>query len=114
MNVSIYIMQSGDCQKVGFASDARKRKSQMQTGNPDFVSIHFVTAAISKSEARQIERRAHQLLSGFRERGEWFRCGLLEAYDAVRQAVTEWRFHLGLKSEADIDHFFGFERIGPA
>lgn len=109
---SLYIMGSGEFLKVGIAADARKRKAQMQTGNPDLVSIHIVSGAIPKRIARKIESRTHSLLAPYRRRGEWFSCGLVEAIDAMLQAVSEWRFQLNLRSTDEINGFLGFDARG--
>jgi hypothetical protein len=74
--------------KIGFTTrlvEARVRKD-FQAAAPKPYDISYRRLI---SRARQVERRAHQLLNDHRVRGEWFEVSAEVARTAVDQAVAE-------------------------
>lgn len=64
--------EHGEAIKVGIAADPRQRLKQLQTGNPQRLSILRRWGPMDRAEAQRIEADMHFLLGDFRESGEWF------------------------------------------
>jgi hypothetical protein len=82
----LYVMKSGDRVKVGISKAPRKRQHYLTTSNPDGVRlVGFVRVPIAA--ARAAEKRAHELLSSFRIKGEWFDVGEWHAMTVIEFAA---------------------------
>lgn len=60
--------------KIGVTNDLRKRLSTVQTGNPKKLRIAASFAMANRDIAEKAEEIAHNSLSKFAKRGEWFGC----------------------------------------
>lgn len=69
----VYLMDSVDCTKIGYATDPDTRLSSTQSGNPLPLRLAGV---IETDHAPRLEEKLHQLLADYRcEKGggtEWF------------------------------------------
>lgn len=74
--------------KIGIAGDPRRRLSALQIASPVKLKTEF-SAPCDEQTAKKIEARAHSILSGHRQSGEWFSVTAAEAIDAVRRAIVE-------------------------
>jgi hypothetical protein len=84
----VYVMSAASgLQKIGFASRPKARRSAVQTGTPEKVSLNF-TVEVPGLDARAVERHAHWILRESRVHGEWFNVPLAEAVDAIRAAIV--------------------------
>lgn len=70
---------SGLC-KFGYSRDPSGRLRELQTGNPNPLSL-ILSVGLPESEtlrrsfaARQLEQQLHRDFAHLRVRGEWFRC----------------------------------------
>lgn len=72
--MNIYVIQTEDEKylKVGVASDCDSRLKQLQTGNPQKLSIISTYGYESNEQAFQMEKIIHKKLKGKRMSGEWF------------------------------------------
>jgi hypothetical protein len=75
--------------KLGYAQDPAKRCAQLQTGNPNALSVIWATA-IPKSRARLVEQKIHREYNHKRVRGEWFGMSATEAEQVLTHAVIRW------------------------
>lgn len=67
----VYFIQAGGSDgaiKIGWADDVEKRRSDLQTANPEELRIIGVKAGV-----RDMEKALHRKLAPHRIRGEWFR-----------------------------------------
>ncbi len=64
--------------KIGLAKDPKKRLRQLQTGNPQRLTLmHW--EEVPEKQARAIERAFHAAFAPWRLHGEWFApCGAIE------------------------------------
>lgn len=69
---SIYIMKGGDYSKIGIAVSPKKRKVELQTGNPYQLEIIREYIFSRWGEAENKERELHDIFSEKWVRGEWF------------------------------------------
>jgi len=73
--------------KVGYASDPRARAKNiggtLAPQAPKIEALYFVA-----DEPQRVERAAHRRLRECRCNGEWFRCGLADARDAIERAAA--------------------------
>jgi predicted GIY-YIG superfamily endonuclease len=76
--------------KLGYARDPQKRCAQLQTGNPNVLSVVW-SVAISKSRARLVEQKIHQEYNHKRVRREWFKMSAVEAEQVLNHAVIRWQ-----------------------
>ncbi|MEO6381961.1 MAG: GIY-YIG nuclease family protein [Nitrobacter sp.] len=68
--MNIYVIAAGRRHvKIGISKDVEKRLRGIQTGCP--YSVRLVKAW-NTTRAREIERKAHQILARYRWAGEWF------------------------------------------
>jgi hypothetical protein len=65
----VYLIDDGAYSyKIGYARDPEKRLKLLQCGHPDQLRIAAVVEGTKRTE-----RELHELFSGDRLRGEWFR-----------------------------------------
>ena len=83
---AVYVIGDGHGNwKIGMAASTQSRLVELQTGNACQLFIaHQVLA--SEDSTAWIEAESHTRLADKRIRGEWFRCMLFEAVDAVNEA----------------------------
>lgn len=63
------------CHKIGIAKNPRVRRGELQTGNPELITLVGSTQIDPDGfDARELERRIHSLLGEQHRRGEWFEC----------------------------------------
>lgn len=76
-------------QKIGIATDPKRRLSQYRTHNIQNVDIHFKQTC-PRWKAREIEQHAHKSLSDYLHHGEWFEVTTARAIDAVKGAMNQF------------------------
>ena len=85
----IYYLQSGlkGPIKIGYSENPPKRKSHLQTGNPERLRLIFSTAGNKYFEKKIHERFDHLRI---RRDGEWFRpaADLLEFMDKMQRIIA--------------------------
>lgn len=69
--------------KLGYSKHPEKRLKQLQTGNPDALSL-FHCEEVEVENIRRAEKNLHNLLGAQRLKGEWFE---LSVEDAILEAV---------------------------
>lgn len=74
--------------KIGIATDVQKRRSALQTGHPQRLSVLYQLPVHSK-DAQSIEAHAHWLMKDCRLSGEWFDISVVQAAQAIRRAAKE-------------------------
>jgi len=67
---SLYLLKCGNYHKIGIAENVVKRIRQLQTGNPQEITL---VASYSSKDAELHEAILHRLLRGSRAVGEWFK-----------------------------------------
>lgn len=72
-------------QKIGISTDVGGRLAALQSHSPHVLVAHH--QAQPASDARLVERVAHQLLAAKRLHGEWFDVSIAEAITAIDQAI---------------------------
>ena len=72
MNSFVYIMRAGGFVKIGMSSNPDKRRADLQTSNPETVSLVAVASCASRAVAGNLEKRLHKLFHKDRVNGEWF------------------------------------------
>lgn len=84
VRATVYVMEAGGMFKIGVTTNVRKRRKQIQTGNPHQVKVvwtrEFDNAVI-------VEITLHKLLRKHRMVGEWFNCSSAEIDEAVRMVL---------------------------
>lgn len=68
----VYFITDGHYVKIGVASDLGKRLAQLQTGNPNKLSVKCVIEFGSKSKAQYYENKLHKYFESKHQLGEWF------------------------------------------
>jgi hypothetical protein len=76
--------REGEYYKVGKTNDIAKRLKQIQIGSPVELVLDAYLPCTSERVAADIEAEAHNLLSDFRAKGEWFQCNPVTIHDALR------------------------------
>lgn len=76
-NQSVYLISSGSYQKIGIARCADSRLKQLQTGNPNTLSVVSVYLP-NNIDAFDIEQKLHQHFDARRVSGEWFDVNISE------------------------------------
>lgn len=85
----LYVVESGAAVvKVGFTANLTQRLNSMQASSPHELRLHHAVP-VARSQAALIEKRAIELLSPRRMRGEWFAVHPATAYEAITRAVRE-------------------------
>lgn len=84
----IYVIKAGDLVKVGSATDPHKRRSDLQTGNGNALTLEMYIGTCMSGVMRRIEERViHAALKRWRTRGDWFSCGPHVAIGCVLDAT---------------------------
>lgn len=93
----LYLIESSDYYKIGYASDIDRRLKQYNTHNPDYVVIDI------KEGDTKDEALLHKKCKEFRIKGEWFeKCSdVLDAWYTYEKVCDEYTFN-GF-TELDID-----------
>lgn len=86
----IYVIQSGDCIKIGKTKDQtslNKRIKSLQTANPKKLILlrSYETEKVSLTE-----KGLHDRFRKFRLEGEWFRKFNVSWIDSIMQDFKEW------------------------
>lgn len=73
-DTAVYFIQMEQSRhvKIGIAWDPQKRLNELQTGNPEKLTLVAFTVVVN---GRALEKRLHRALSQYRLQGEWFRAG---------------------------------------
>jgi len=75
--------------KLGYAKDPQKRCLQLQTGNPNVLSVIWAVP-VDHVKARLVEQKVHKEYNYKRSRGEWFKMTESEAKQILDHAVIRW------------------------
>lgn len=76
-------------QKIGIATDPKRRLSQYRTHNIQNLNIHFKQTC-PRWKALKIEQHAHKSLNDYLHHGEWFEVTTAKAIDAVKDAMNQF------------------------
>ena len=68
----VYFITDGNYIKIGMAASIPTRVKQLQTGNPNRLSVLYLIDAKTQHEAGKIERKYHELFKHKQKLGEWF------------------------------------------
>lgn len=68
----VYFITDGSYIKIGIAASIPSRVKQLQTGNPNKLSVLYLIDVKSQKEALKIEQQYHNYFSSKRKLGEWF------------------------------------------
>lgn len=79
----------GRKQKIGFSKNVEKRLTELQTGNPEKLYIHY-TETVPKDQVRLLERKLHRDLNYRRLSGEWFDLTAEEAKSMLIFTLIRW------------------------
>jgi hypothetical protein len=80
----VYAITDGDGRcKIGKAVDIKKRMKQLQTGNPKQLRLAAYLRCGCASLAIRAESASHRALDGCRLYGEWFKCDVHTALQAL-------------------------------
>lgn len=86
----VYVFAAGPFVKVGMSDvGVTSRWHNIRCGNPLLEPPLYVSSPLG-DRALQAERRVHELLSPYREGGEWFRCERSLAIDTVKAVEKEF------------------------
>ena len=75
--------------KLGISADPDKRRSDLQTGHPEPLTV-FHREAVDIERVRLYERLLHRDNNHHRFRGEWFRLTVVEAIAYVQLTLIEY------------------------
>ena len=81
--------QKGGPTKIGFSVDPEKRLSNLQTGNPNILKIHYLVE-VSTDKVRNMERIIHKTCKMHRLKGEWFNFDSKTAIQEVQFAMIRY------------------------
>ena len=76
-------------QKIGFSKDVQKRLSNLQTGNPVELKIHY-QEEVPENRVKLLENKIHRELNHHRINGEWFNINPNDAMLEVQHVVIRW------------------------
>ena len=82
----VYAIATATAVKIGVSNNPPKRLRTLQTGATDKLRL---VHSIEHSDARLVERLAHDMLKDKHTHGEWFRVSEDEAVGAISRAVSE-------------------------
>jgi len=86
----VYVIHSRfngeDYCKVGYSLNPSKRVATLQTGSPELLTLAYCVNA-----CRLVESKAHCLLSDVKSSGEWFKCSVSQAKDAISRARNSFK-----------------------
>lgn len=85
--------------KIGIAADPVGRLAQLQTGNPNELSLHRKYLCPTREIAQVAEKLTHERLADHRLNGEWFSCGI---DDARMYARHYWILSGGFVPDAEV------------
>lgn len=68
----VYFITDGNYIKIGVAASIPSRVKQLQTGNPNRLSVLYLIDAKTQIEALRIEQKYHKFFEKKRKLGEWF------------------------------------------
>lgn len=77
-------------QKIGISKDVDKRLKNLQTGNPDKLTIHYKIECPTIKDTLKLEKKIHAELSYKRLSGEWFNMTVEEAVNYLEFARITW------------------------
>lgn len=77
-------------QKIGISKDVDKRLKNLQTGNPDKLTIHYKIECPTIKHTLKLEKKIHSELSYKRLSGEWFNMTVEEAVNYLEFARITW------------------------
>lgn len=81
MTAYLYIMDRGDARKIGYSKDPKTRRLGVAA---DWECDPIIAATFTFDGDIQVaEKAAHEILSEFRDRGEWF----LVSVETAREAI---------------------------
>ena len=69
----VYLIKGGKFHKIGWAIDPKKRRTQLQAGNPQQLEIVWTKTTPSWYIATQIEKTIHNTYARKKVRGEWYK-----------------------------------------
>lgn len=69
----VYVIKNKDRCKVGVSGDPSRRLKQLQTSNPDKLTLASSVLMSSKQQAYYIESYIHDKFKRYKIRGEWFK-----------------------------------------
>lgn len=75
----VYLLESAGCYKIGIAENVEKRIRQLQTGNPNKITLKYAYPTKDRDEALRIETKFHAILRRFNKSGEWYQMGWQDA-----------------------------------
>lgn len=78
--------------KVGISKDAIARRSSLSS--PYDIDIRHVRIFHDRGDAVAVEKIAHEILSPWQQKNEWFRTSVTRAISAINQAAS---IHVGEK-----------------
>lgn len=87
----VYVIEHGDtgyC-KIGISTNLPRRLAHLQSGTPFVLSLAYEMEFADRDRAFAVERGAHQRMTGFRARGEWFFCDPQDAIAAIEAVAKE-------------------------
>ncbi len=85
--VRVYVMHdAGGHVKVGVSDNPWWRRCAIEACNPRDVTLVYWSMEFARWRALEVERTAHQCLSEWRHRNEWFTCNAETAIEAVKGA----------------------------
>lgn len=85
----VYVIVSRDLVKIGVSENIERRLKGLRCANPHIESVAYVSDGYI--DAYRIEAEAHQKLRRHRVTGEWFRCSVDVAIEAVRSLASKGR-----------------------
>lgn len=68
----VYFITDGNYVKIGMAASIPSRIKQLQTGNPNRLSVLYLIDVKTQYEAGKIEKEYHKLFANKQKLGEWF------------------------------------------
>lgn len=81
----VYIMQANRYVKIGVSANPERRRTTMQTGNPNVISIVAVIPFDSRAQAFEEEYRLHYAMRNYHFQGEWFSAKCLKLLKKFRK-----------------------------
>lgn len=84
--VRVYaIWDAGGHVKVGISDNPYWRVQALQAGNPRQLTVEYASRIFGRYFAYGIEQAAHAKLSAWGVGGEWFRCPVEDAIEAIKE-----------------------------
>ena len=87
----LYAIKSGSAVKLGFSTDVKRRRRDMQTGQQQQLSIKWkYYVDTNKGEAMKLEKKLHRFCKKYKMRGEWFRaeCMTIVEQFSIREKTS--------------------------